>query len=111
MAKFYPVSNVKGLYHFFCPGCGCYHGVWTDREKSPCWQFNGDVERPTVSPSILVRYKHPKGYSNENPAPVGYCGEYVEEVCHSFIKEGRIQFLSDCTHKLTGQTVDLPEVD
>lgn len=29
-------------------------------------------------------------------------------VCHSFIRDGQIQFLSDCTHALAGQTVPLP---
>ncbi len=28
--------------------------------------------------------------------------------CHTFITDGRIQFLGDCSHKLAGQTVDLP---
>ena len=31
------------------------------------------------------------------------------KVCHSFIRDGRIQFLGDCTHHLAGQTVDLPD--
>jgi hypothetical protein len=30
-------------------------------------------------------------------------------VCHSFVIDGRIQFLSDSTHVLAGQTVDLPK--
>jgi hypothetical protein len=30
-------------------------------------------------------------------------------VCHSFVTDGRIQFLNDCTHPLAGQTVDIPE--
>jgi hypothetical protein len=30
--------------------------------------------------------------------------------CHSFVTDGRIQFLSDSTHALAGQTVDLPEI-
>ena len=29
--------------------------------------------------------------------------------CHSFVREGRIEFLSDCTHALAGQTVELPD--
>ncbi len=32
-------------------------------------------------------------------------------ICHSFVTDGRIQFLSDCTHPLAGQTVDIPEWD
>jgi hypothetical protein len=31
--------------------------------------------------------------------------------CHSFIRNGQIQFLSDCHHELAGKTVDLPEVE
>ena len=33
----------------------------------------------------------------------------INTVCHSFVTDGRIQFLADCTHALAGQTVDLPE--
>ena len=29
-------------------------------------------------------------------------------VCHSFVTDGLIQFLGDCTHALAGQTVDMP---
>ena len=34
----------------------------------------------------------------------------VEVRCHSFVTDGRIQFLSDSTHVLAGQTVDLPPI-
>jgi hypothetical protein len=30
------------------------------------------------------------------------------KVCHSFVTDGRIQFLGDCTHALANQTFDLP---
>lgn len=33
------------------------------------------------------------------------------KICHSFIKDGMIQFLGDCTHELKGKTVKLPEVE
>ena len=94
MAKFKPVSSVKGMYKFYCPGCEGYHAVWTDKEKTPCWEFNGDVDSPTASPSILVRAPYPEGI----------------RVCHSFIKDGKIQFLNDCTHNLKGQTGELSEI-
>lgn len=32
----------------------------------------------------------------------------VEKRCHSWVTEGRIEFLADCTHSMAGQTVDLP---
>mgnify|MGYP007013250410 CR=1 FL=1 len=29
-------------------------------------------------------------------------------VCHSFVVDGRMQMLGDCTHALAGQKVDIP---
>ena len=93
----------NGIIRINCPGCGTTHGI-DDR-----WQFNGDGERPTFSPSLLVRSGHyVTGQTREQCASCsgGYkaCG-----VCHSFIRDGKIQFLGDCTHALAGQTVDLPD--
>lgn len=34
-----------------------------------------------------------------------------KHVCHSFVTDGKIQFLSDCTHDLAGQTVDMVDID
>jgi len=83
------------MWTFECPGCDMMHAFYTDRSKEPCWKFNGDVDKPTFSPSLRVRYT----YKDEN------------RMCHSFVKEGKMQFLNDCTHDLAGQTVDLPELD
>jgi hypothetical protein len=59
------------------------------------WQFDGNVERPTLSPSLLLTYEG---------------GEPSRRfVCHTFVNGGRIQYLADCTHRFAGQTVDLPE--
>lgn len=75
-----------------CPACKCGHGISV---KPGRWSFNGDHERPTFSPSLLVR-----GYSE-------HAGR--DFVCHSFIRDGRIEFLADSTHELAGRTVDLPD--
>lgn len=83
------------------------------------WEFNGDLERPTFKPSILSRNghfleEHQAGKScwctynaehPDEPAPFVCC------CCHSFVTDGRIQFLGDCSHALKGQTVDLPEIE
>lgn len=81
---------------FVCPGCESMGGtglhilpVAGDVNGKPQWSFDGNLDAPTLSPSILTRY-----------------GE--DGVCHSFMRAGRIEFLSDCTHDLVGQTVDLP---
>lgn len=87
------------------------HGVRVTGDQP--WAWNGDAERPTFSPSVLVRYYRisPEGAAmitrgDRPPAGGRYPG--TDMVCHSFVKDGRIQFLTDCTHALAGQTVDLP---
>ena len=99
-------GNNADMLAFKCIGCGREHFIDPKR-----WTFNGDYEKPTLAPSILVTWSHPKGYSNDNPAPKGWDGEMVKEVCHSFVREGKIQFLGDCTHELKNQTIDLPDIN
>lgn len=85
----------KGLY-FWCPGCDSSHIIRTEPDG---WGWNGDAIKPTFTPSVLVTYSgSDAGVDGAPPA-----------TCHSFVTEGRIQFLGDCTHALAGQTVDLPE--
>lgn len=94
-----------GEVGFWCHGCECVHAIPIAGENA--WTFNGNYEKPTFKPSILVRYRHPTGHSNENPAPLGYDGPYTEDICHSFVTDGLIQYLADCTHQLAGKTVQL----
>ena len=77
---------------FFCPGCQNVHQV-NSHPTGPRWSFNGDPDRPTFSPSILVTYEGGDGSTR----------------CHSFVRDGQIQFLADSTHALAGQEVDLPD--
>jgi len=92
-----------GLGHW-CPGCNSGHEIAVDaaNHSGARWTFDGNAERPTFSPSINIRVNTPdmKGYQPDHPS----------SVCHYFIRDGRIQFLGDCTHALKGQTVDLPEI-
>jgi hypothetical protein len=92
MAKFAPLELSPTIeeYSFQCPGCGYAHWVRVKCPR-PCWTWNGDVERPTISPSLLVN-----GHSSDHR-------------CHSFITDGKIQFLDDCWHELKGQTVEIPD--
>ena len=102
-------ETAKGVVAIFCPGCKTTHHIYTKMPTSngAVWGFNGDFEKPTFTPSLLVRTgKCIPG--NENWDDEGYA-EFNTR-CHSFITDGRIQFLSDCTHELVGQTVDLPRI-
>ena len=58
------------------------------RDQHPSWSWNEDYECPTVSPSIRLIH-------NGN------------QVDHLFIRDGKIQYLNDCTHELAGKTVDM----
>jgi hypothetical protein len=98
-----------GQAAFYCEGCKRVHSINVSIEGTPKWTFNDSLTLPTFSPSILSRYKYPKGYSNDNPAPADFNGEYVTEICHSFVRGGNIEYLSDCTHELAGKTIELPE--
>lgn len=103
MSKFRPVTHADGSPYgvcFHCPGCGYEHDIPTTGPKA--WGFNGSMEAPTLTPSILIRYK---ASDQDDPAAVA-----MQSVCHSFVRDGRIEFLSDCTHELAGKTVDLPEI-
>lgn len=113
MPKVVKLEGREGVYMFVCPACKCAHAIASKNNSIglPAWSFNMDMEKPTVSPSIKVIGRHPKGYSNGTHAPMGWNGEYVDDICHSFVKDGKIQFLSDCTHELAGKTLEIPEFD
>lgn len=106
-------GNVYSALMFVCPGCqtpytfqdgtehtpsGLHMLPVNSTTKSPSWTWNGDLEAPTLSPSIL---SHIQPY-DETGKPLG--------VCHSFLREGVIEYLSDCTHPLSGQFVPLPDL-
>ncbi|WP_375495931.1 DUF6527 family protein [uncultured Nostoc sp.] len=99
MSKLLPIEDNGQIvgYLFDCPGCGNCHAPYIrpfKNEVGASWTFNGDLEKPTFQPSILATVERTDGKTM---------------VCHSFVIDGRIQFLSDCTHALAGQTVDVPE--
>ena len=72
------------IYNFYCPGCDAWHGF------GEAWAFDGDLESPTVSSSLLST---------------------GETTCHMFIRKGRIEYLADSSHYLAGTTVDMVGVD
>lgn len=59
------------------------------------WSWNLCLERVTLHPSIRTIYPHADG----------------EILCHSFVRDGVVEFLSDCTHELAGKNVPLLEVE
>lgn len=86
---------------FCCPGCAEMHSnsglhmipVNTDK-KSPSWSWDGNLESPTLSPSILTTSGNHEGKTQ----------------CHSYLRNGIFEFLSDCTHSLVNQQVSMPDL-
>lgn len=98
-----PEALTNGRYYLFCPGCYEQSKAANLDEGEGCWllaslhcfsanihSFNGDMEKPTLSPSLLVSWSD----------RTQYC-------CHSYVQDGTIRFLDDCTHGMKGQTVEL----
>ena len=77
---------------FYCEGCKMAHRVIVKGGK-PIWEWNDDLEKPTISPYIRVQWEDGE--------------DYIKKVCHSYVKDGMIQYLGDCTHELAGKTVPL----
>lgn len=95
VARITDPSGTDVSYVFDCPACGIGHSFRVEG-NGPKWSFNGNVDRPTFEPSLLVKWRK---------------NGTLDQVCHSFVRDGQMQFLSDCTHELAGRTITLPETD
>lgn len=69
------------------------------RAGANCWSWNGSVLSPSLRPSILSTTQRLEGTTP------------VEVRCHTWVTDGRAQFLSDTTHELAGQTVGLLDIE
>lgn len=109
----------NNIVMFGCPGCKERHQLRIKVEGSGSgWSFNNNFDRPTFYPSVLVR----SGHYAESHAKDGNCWCNYEKrfgekspfkcyVCHSYVEDGQIRFLDDCTHELAGKTVRLEDPD
>jgi hypothetical protein len=104
-------SVAGGGLMFWCPGCDGAHMVMVGEGAGPRWGFNGNHDRPTFTPSILVSGTEHITADEHTRIMAGETIEKAKTVCHSFVADGRIQFLGDCTHALAGKTVDLPDFE
>lgn len=131
----------------FCPGCQGAHPFTIELSPDypnrgngraePVWSWDGNLEAPTFSPSMLCystvhicKGEHPpeicKDHDNcdqrshlilnedwrENGAKeFGHNTPHTREPawgnCHSFLREGQWQFLNDSAHSLAGKTVPM----
>ena len=91
-------------FSFYCPGCKTHHMVPVKGPRA--WGWNGSTDSPTFSPSIKVTM-------GPKPDPITHLAKKgaPNRICHSFIKDGVWEFLSDCWHDLAGQKIPMEDVD
>ena len=102
--KFLRNLGAQGHAHW-CPGCGEAHRI------PSTWNFNGDLEKPSFTPSVKITGKQRVIVDGEWTGEWrrGPDGKALDWCCHYFVTAGSIQFCGDSTHALSGQTVPLPE--
>lgn len=81
---------------FCCPGCAenggsGLHMLPISEPGNPVWTFDGNLEAPTLNPSILTKMNN-------------------EFVCHSYLRSGIFDFLDDCTHSFKSKHVPMPDL-
>lgn len=88
-------GNVRLL--IWCPGC-CYAHVACVEGPGKKHDWNGSLERPTLTPSLLIRGSELVSASLAQKPLID---------CHSHVRDGLITFEADCGHDLAGQTHEL----
>lgn len=75
----------NGGHIHYCPGCKRLHIL-----PNAGWTFNGSVDSPTFTPS----FSHTWSLKNNKR-------------CHYILTKGILNYCTDSTHELTGQSVPL----
>lgn len=116
-----PATGREGLT-YWCQGCQSAHSICT--KGAGAWGWNGDVERPVFTPSVLSTQGHyVSWWKPENGCACDYEREHPEEDhtgmrcgrCHTFVgcngaQPGEVIFLADCTHALAGTVQPFPDL-
>lgn len=91
MTKILKIGKYK-VYQISCPGCKTTHNINCDPEINGAWKIeNKTDEKLTVIPELKISLSENK-------------------LCEFSIKNGKIIYSKNCTHKLAGETVVIPEI-
>lgn len=111
----------SGHVTYRCPGCHDSHHIDPKR-----WAWNGDFIKPTFSPSVLVTSGH--YVPSHKPGDHCWCTFYRENPdvaenaenrqkgfecyrCHSFVRDGMVELLGDCSHANAGKTLPILPIE
>lgn len=104
------LSPDRELLVYWCAGCEGVHRVNVKADMRPAWDWNGDVNKPTLSPSI--REFWPARDAEKYPDGSEYPAKPESTRCHHFLREGVIEYLDDsAAHQLRGHHVLQPIPD
>lgn len=104
------MRRASDRYAHWCPACQEMHSL------PDGWQFNGNVEKPTFSPSFrhtgIKRNVVGGRWVGEGKEAWLYdaAGQPIPEVCHYILTDGVLNFCGDCTHSMAGKSVPMPEL-
>lgn len=122
LRKWTDSSGEREGVSYWCQGCEELHTITT---KGPgAWGWNGDAERPVLTPSVLGKSRrmtaageadYEQWVANGRPDRNGKPFESRDHVCHTFVgcngaQPGEVIFLGDCTHALAGAVQPLPDL-
>lgn len=99
------LRRTESGHSHWCPGCQQLHHI-----PDGLWNFDGNVEVPTFSPSVKISGLQTVRINGR------WTGEWMRDAqgnplpfcCHYFITAGEIRYCADSTHALAGKNVPLP---
>lgn len=81
-----------------CEACG-HHSIPKAAQPNATWTFNGDLIKPTFTPS-MNECSNPREHKDYRP-------DCPTRRCHFILTDGVMRYCGDCTHKLANHTVPL----
>lgn len=99
-------AHADGSFSHWCPACQHLHPIPAGR-----WTFNGDMQRPSFSPSLKQMGKRIEVEHGRWTGEwiLDEAGNAADGTCHYFITDGNIQFCPDSWHKRSDVVV-LPDI-
>lgn len=70
------------------------------RRDTNCWTWNGNLDKPTLKPSIKQTYTDMKGFKRQDYQP-------TNTMIHFWLNDGVCQCLDDCTDGNAGNCMPL----
>jgi hypothetical protein len=111
LSPFLRLAQNGKVVQLWCPGCDEEHQLLINNPEHG-WDWNGDAVLPTFRPSLKTG-----GMRTTKDVEGRWNGEWVrdeegkgiDEICHSYITDGVMDFLGDSTHALAGQQARILE--